>query len=140
MNSETTQKRLWSRAVALIGLMVCSFSQMYADTTYSQDPTLSDFTSTVTAYATFTGCASGCPYTPTTAILLAAGYPRVIGNTTSPIFASFSTSTNTIVAFDNIDHPGFGWDVFQYKIYGSTNGSSYTLLFDPQAVNEANMP
>jgi hypothetical protein len=135
MNSKRTQRRFWPRAVALIGLTGCSFSQIYAGTVYSQDPTLQDFTDTVTSYATFsTG------YQPTTAILLAANYPRVVGNTSSPINVSFTSPTNTIVAFDNIDHPGYGWDVFQYQILGSTDGTTYTLLFDPQAVNEANNP
>jgi hypothetical protein len=128
-------KGLWSRAVALIGLMGCGFTQVYATTIYSHDPTLSDFTSTVSTYATFAG-----GYQPTTAILLAANYPRVIGNSSSPINVSFSTATATIVVFDNIDHPGYGWDVFQYRILGSTDGVTYTLLFDPQAVNEVNNP
>ena len=96
---------------------------------------MSDFTSTISSYATFAG-----GYTPTTAILLAAGYPRVVGNTGSPIDVSFSTATATIVVFDNIDHPGYGWDVFQYKISGSNDGVNYTALFDPQTVNEANQP
>jgi hypothetical protein len=135
MNSKRTQRRLCSLAVALIGLTGCSFSQIYAATIYSQDPTLKDFTDTVTSYATFsTG------YLPTTAILLAANYPRVIGTSTSPINVSFLSATATIVAFDNIDHLGYGWDVFQYQILGSTDGLTYTLLFDPQAVNEANNP
>jgi hypothetical protein len=66
----------------------------------------------------------------------------VIGNSGSPIYVSFSSATADILAFDNIDHPGYGWDVFQYKIYGSTTGlaGSYTLLFDPETVNEANNP
>lgn len=145
MNRTKTQSRPWARAVALIiGLTGGSLSQVYAGPIiYSQDPTLSDFTSTVTSYATFTAASSGTiPYTPTTAILLAANYPREIGNSGSPIFVSFSSATADILAFDNIDHPGYGWDVFQYKIYGSTTGlaGSYTLLFDPETVNEANDP
>jgi hypothetical protein len=135
MNSKKNQRKLWPRAVALIGLTSCGFSQVYASTIYSQDPTLSDFTDTVSSYATFsTG------YQPTTAILLAANYPRVIGTTSSPLNVSFPNPTADIIAFDNIDHPGFAWDVFQYQILGSTDGVTYTLLFDPQTVNEANDP
>ena len=138
MNCRETLVRLWPRAVAIIGLIGCGLSQAHAGTIYSQDPTLKDFTDTVTSYATFS-LPSG-DYLPTTAILLAANYPRVIGNSTNPINVSFSSATNTIIAFDNIDHPGFAWDVFQYKISGSTDGVNYTPLFDPQTVNEANNP
>src|ERR1035438_4014162 len=144
MDMKKTQSRPWARAVALIGLMGGSLSQVYAGSiVYSQDPTLSDFTSTVTSYATFTAASSlTSPYTPTTAILSAINYPRVIGNTSSPIYVSFSSPTANILAFDNIDHLGYGWDVFQYAIYGSTTGlaGSYTLLFDPQTVSQANNP
>jgi hypothetical protein len=135
MNSKNTRRRLSSRAGALIGLIAWSFSPIYATTIYSQDPTLSDFTATVTSYATFAG-----GYQPTTAILLAANYARVVGNSTTPINVSFTAATSTIVAFDNIDHPGFAWDVFQYKILGSNDGTTFTPLFDPQTVNEPNNP
>ncbi len=137
MNSEKTGTKLWMRAVALIGLVGCGSNQVYAATIYSQDPTLSDFTDTVSSYATF---ATLSPYQPTTAILLAANYPRVIGNTSVPINVSFPNPTADIIVFDNIDHPGFAWDVFQYQILGSTDGVSFTPLFDPQTVNEANNP
>lgn len=125
----------WLRVAALVGVVGGGSTQAFAaQIIYSQDPTLSDFTDTVSTYATF----SDGNYTPTTAILLGSNYPRVVGNTSSPIYASFANPTASIVAFDNIDHLGNGWDVFQYKIYGSTDGTNYTLLFDPISVNEAN--
>lgn len=145
MIAKKTQNRTWARAVALIGLMGGSLSQVYADSIiYSQDPNLSDFTSTVASYGTFTAAASlpSSPYTPTTAILSASNYPRAIGYSSSPIYVSFSSATADILVFDNIDHLGYGWDVFQYKIYGSNTGlaGSYSLLFDPKTVNEADHP
>lgn len=135
MNSSKILQETWPRAVALIGLLGCGVTQVHATPIYSQDPTLSHFTSTVTEYATFAG-----GYQPTTAILLAANYVRVVGSTGNPVDVSFSTATANIVVFDNIDHLGYGWDVFQYKIWGSNDGVTYTALFDPQTVNEANQP
>lgn len=135
MNTTKIGKSPWFRTVAFTGMMGFGFTNVYASPVYSQDPTLSDFTSTVTSYAAFAG-----GYQPTTAILLAANYPRVIGTSSSPINVSFSNPTANIVVFDNIDHPGYGWDVFQYKILGSIDSIHYTLLFDPQKVNEANNP
>ena len=123
------------RAAALIGLMSLGLASSYGAMTYSQDGTLKDFTDTVTSYATFDG-----GYQPTAAILLAADYSRVVGDTTSPINVSFSDATANIVVFDNIDHPGYAWDVFQYAIFGSTDNVTYTALFDPPAVNEADNP
>ncbi len=59
----------------------------------------------------------------------------MIGFNGSPVDVTFGTATNQIVVFDNIDHPGQAWDVFQYEIFGSNNGgSSFTQLFDPKTV------
>lgn len=145
-------------AAALLGLGFTPYAN--ATTIYTNDPTLSDFTSTVSSYGTFISGADSAlgslstsnTYTPTTAILLAANYPRVDGGALAgniPVIVQFGSATSAILAFDNIDHLGFGWDVFQYKILGCTTtgsscnsdtGSNYTALFDPQTVNEANNP
>jgi hypothetical protein len=145
-------------AAALLGLGLTPYAN--AGTIYANDPTLSDFTSTVSSssYGTFISGAhsalgnlsTSTTYTPTTAILLAANYPRVDGGAMAgniPVIVQFGSATSTILAFDNIDHLGFGWDVFQYKILGCTTsscnsdtGSNYTALFDPRTVNEANNP
>ncbi len=158
MNGEKTPNKNWALAGVLIGLVGGSLTQVHADTViYSQDPTLSDFTATVApgSYGTFTSGSSlngpgglnvaidpSHPYTPTTAGLSAAGYDRVIGNVPHPIDVSFSSATADILVFDNVDHLGYAWDVFQYAIYGSATGlaGSYSLLFDPKTVNEANNP
>lgn len=125
--------------IAAFGALVLGFGPqaMAAQITYSQDSNLTDFTDTITSYGTFS-YNNGSTYTPTTSILLAPEYPRVIGYPAAPVYVSFASPTASIVAFDNIDHVGNAWDVFQYKIYGSTDGSSYSLLFDPISVNEAN--
>jgi hypothetical protein len=118
-------------------------------TVYSLDPNLSDFTATVSSYGTFISgqhtslgnLSTSTTYTPTNAILLGANYPRVVGGAlggNQPVIVQFGSATSTIVAFDNIDHIGNAWDVFQYHIWGSNDNSSYTDLFDPISVNEPN--
>jgi hypothetical protein len=121
-------------------LLAIGLSQAKATTIYSQDPTLADFTSTVSSYGTFTsgyGDGASIPYTPTTAGLLAGGYARVIGGPGwgGDVDVSFGAATANILVFDDIDHPGVGADVYQYQIFGSNDGSNYTLLFDPQGAN-----
>ena len=151
MNIRKFRNGLWSRAAALVGLLACGATQVYASTIYSQDPTLSDFTNTITEYGTFTSgllngpsgnqtLSNSSTYQPSTSTLLASGYPRVIGYGNSPINVSFSAATSNIVVFDNIDHLGYAWDVFQYKILGSNDGVNYSALFDPISVNEPNQP
>ena len=86
----------------LLALIVTAFgcaNVARAGVTYTQDPNLTDFTNGVSNYATFIGgnlnqycfpcipdvgtpeltLSSTTSYTPTTAILTAANYPRVIG-------------------------------------------------------------
>ena len=145
MNNKTARTSPVLRAAAVIGLVGLGLPSSYGATTYSHDGTLKDFTDTVSSYATFAGgsfdggsFAGG--YQPTSSILLAADYPRVIGNLGDPIYVSFAAATANIVVFDNIDHPGYAWDVFQYKISGSTDNVHFTELFNPAAVNEANIP
>jgi hypothetical protein len=136
---------------------------------YTQDSNLLDFTNGVTNYGTFIGgnlnqyCFPCIPnlglpepnlsptltYTPTTAILTAAQYPRVVGteltsNTTlNPIIVQFGAPISNILVFANIDHPT-NWDAFQYALYGGNfdtiNPSQidFTLLFDPTGVVGSN--
>jgi hypothetical protein len=112
---------------------------------YTQNPLLSDFTAGVQEYAKFIdGIFSGTlPYTPTTDILTAENYPRVIGRDANPpIVVEFPSAVSQILIFNNIDHVGFAWDAYQYNIYGGTaaanNVINFTLLFDPLSVNELN--
>ncbi len=102
---------------ALGALLTIGFSQAYGATIYGQDPNLSDFTSTVNSYGTFTsGTADGTslPYTPTTAGLLAEGYARIIGGPGwGTINVTFNSATSHILVFDDIDHAGVAADVYQ---------------------------
>lgn len=149
--SNTLRRRPNVRAAALIILCVCGLSPAYADVVYSQDTNLADFTSTITHYGTFTtgiyddaspgSCALGASYTcasasytPTTA-LLAGDAPRVIGNNSTignvVVDLGAGNASASIVVFDNIDHVGNAWDVFQYQIWGSNDGSTWTSIFNP---------
>jgi hypothetical protein len=120
---------------------------------YSQDTNLNHFTGSVQGgdYATFISGyiesrfaftdSSLKPYTPTTAILTAPAYPRVIGDGTTPVIVQFTSPVSDIVVFPNLDHVGnngsFGWDSYQYTIYGGNivgNVIDFTLLFDPLSV------
>lgn len=104
---------------AMFVLLACGMGQATAEgaTIYSQDPNLTDFTSTITTYGTFvSGTYQGLsgfatltpsnPFTPTSGTFASANYPRVIGGSTNPVDVTFGTATNQIVVFDNIDHPG----------------------------------
>jgi hypothetical protein len=106
-------------------------------TTYTSDTDLSHFTAGVTEYATFTNRASlfgALPGDTPTAGTIDAGY-RVYGDNFTPaILAKFSDATDSIRVFANIDHFGSQYDGYQYTIYGSTDGSNYTLLFDALTV------
>ena len=118
-------------------------------TTYTSDTNLADFTGMVTDYATFSNYSAGdvgSPYTPTSSTV-DAGY-RVYGGgslTGLPtnnnwILASFSGSVSSILVFPNIDHYGAGYDGYQYNIYGSNDGSTWTSLFDALTVTGSGEP
>jgi hypothetical protein len=133
----------------LIGLNQAAFGA----TVYALDPNLSDFTATVSSYGTFiNGQLSGggnlsgsSTYTPTNTLLLGLNYSRVVGGGLGgnlPVVVQFGVAgqTSTIVVFDNIDHLGRSWDVFQYHIWGSNDNTTYFDLFDPISVHEADNP
>jgi hypothetical protein len=130
---------------------------------YTSDPNISDFTTSLT-YATLSDFSSGdagtgavsaaypCTtnppgsYTPTAASV-ASGL-RVFCGTLSTglddasdwILASFPSPVSTIVVFPNIDHFGGAYDGYQYKIAGSNDGKTWTLLFDAVTVTGAGEP
>jgi hypothetical protein len=114
-----------------------------ANTVYTSDPNLSDFTSGVT-YGTFIAAPFGDggttpPYTPTTADV-AAGL-RVFGDDSSlPLVVEFASAVSDIRVFPNIDHFGFVYDGFQYTILGSNDGVIFTPLFDALTVAGAGEP
>ncbi len=51
------------------------------------------------------------------------------------ILATFPTAVSTIVVFPSIDHYGSAYDGYQYQIYGSNDGTTWTELFDALTVN-----
>ena len=126
INWTKNQKSTWVRAVALLGLIGVGLSSAFAGPIYSQDAILSDFTSTVSTYATFAG-----GYTPTTAILSAANYPRVIGHSANPIFVSFANPTA---------YPVYRLNILKNKGNGITQIAELELWADDVVVPAAALP
>jgi hypothetical protein len=124
---------------------------------YTQNTDIRNFTRSVREYATFidgfgnfrghTFLLPTQPYTPTNAILEAPDYGRILGGPASDppvVVVQFSHKVSNILVFPSIDHVGFGWDVFQYAVWGGTlnvtsNVVSFDLLFDPISVNKLDM-
>ena len=125
-----------------MGFVLSNASMAHA-TGYTSDPNLSDFF--VSPYAQFTQASSwdtvvscfpaSTPFSPTNATLMAGC--RVIGNDgITPIIVKFSSPQSAIRVFSNIDHFGSSYDGYQYAISGSTNGSTFSSLFN--AINTSN--
>ncbi|HUJ79597.1 MAG TPA: PEP-CTERM sorting domain-containing protein [Nitrospiria bacterium] len=117
-------------------------------TSYTSDTTLADFTGAVIEYATFSNFYGGdveSPYTPTSTDV-ANGYRVYSGGTVSGlsggdwILASFASPIANILVFPNIDHYGAAYDGYQYSIYGSNDGSTWTALFDAWTVSGSGEP
>jgi hypothetical protein len=124
---------------------------------YTNDGNLADFTNGVT-YATFTNFqngdapgtvqySTGNVYTPTTATLNHDYRVFSWNDSTVPglpsgdwILATFSKPESSIRVFPNIDHFGSAYDGFQYSIYGSNDGVTWTFLYDVQSVNGSGEP
>lgn len=136
----------------LIGaaLLGAALSPMAFATGYTQDGNLSDFTSNVSSYATFSnyfaGDVSG-PFTPTSSELATNGYRVYDGGSISGldpnnnwILASFASSVSSIRVFANIDHYGSPYDGYQYTIAGSNDGVNWTALYDTLTVAGAGEP
>jgi hypothetical protein len=134
---------LWSALLALFAMPAL------AQTTYTSDTNIADFTSQVSSYATLSnysgnqGCTSPT-FLPTASELATTGcrvydgtFP--IANTNLPsnnwILATFSSPVSSILVFPNIDHLGSAYDGYQYQIYGSNDGVAWTFLFDVTSVN-----
>jgi hypothetical protein len=115
-----------------------------AQTTYTNDPNIADFTAGIASYATLSNFSAGdvsSPFTPTSSELALSGSRVYNGTLTGTglsgsnwILATFSGPVSTIVVFPNIDHLGSGYDGYQYKIAGSNDGVNWTLLFDALTV------
>ena len=128
---------------------------------YTNSTQLSNFTDTVVpnGYGTFVAgnSAQSIPYTPTTAILAGSISPPRIIATGSPcsnivsfsgIIVEFTNAVSQVLVFPSLDHlnnhsgngnGSFGWDAYQYAIWGLTINSSNSvvnqkLLFDPTSL------
>ncbi len=136
------EKNLVLAAILAFGFSV---SAAQANTTYTADQTLSDFTSGVSEYATFVSAGTNWTNevsmgTAPTAATIAAGN-RVVGDgNTHPIVVSFSSAVSNIRVFANMDHLGSSYDGYQYTISGSNDGNNYTQLFDAKTVNGSGEP
>ena len=141
-------KILTIMAPLVIG-MAGSTGALQAGTTYTSDGNLADQTAGVGQYATFSNFSAGevsSPFTPTAAELAADEY-RVWEGGSLPglpdrdwILATFSASVASIRVFPNIDHFGASYDGYQYSIYGSNNGTTWTPLFDVLSVAGSGEP
>jgi YDG domain-containing protein len=126
-------------------LAATAVSQSFTVTTlYTSDSNLTDFTTPITTYGTFTTGTSDSntftlPYTPSVANI-AAGL-RVIGDgNEGPINVTFPSAVSKIRVFPNIDHYGLSYDGYQYNISGSNDGVNFTLLFDATSVAGSGEP
>lgn len=142
------------RSLSLCAAILSGAVAANATIIYTQDTNIADLTNGVTNYATFirgnqedgttgsTSLSNTVTYTPTTALLNAAGYDRVVGHDASPpVIVKFNSAVSQILVFPSLDHVfnhtgngngTFAWDAYQWDVYGSNDGINFTLLFDPQ--------
>jgi PEP-CTERM motif-containing protein len=137
------------KAVALLGVVAGLSAPAFA-TSYTQDPSLSDFTAGITNYATLSNFSAGdvgSPFTPTSAELATTG-ARVydggsltgLSSANNWILATFASSVGSIRVFANIDHLGSAYDGYQYTIQGSNDLATWTPLFDALTVTGSGEP
>jgi hypothetical protein len=131
---------------------LCSFAE--AATVYTSDANLSHFTSGISKFATFSNYQDGDVslggYTPTVASLNAGLRVFSWDYDTKPvaglaqggnwIIATFKKPEATIRVFPNIDHVGEAYDGYQYQIWGSNDGATWTPLFDATGVSGSGEP
>jgi hypothetical protein len=138
-------KRFLALAVSAAAIMCTGAASA---TTYTSDPTLGDFASPSSNFATLSDFASGdvgSPYTPTFTTLSSGlrVYDGTLAGDLPPnnwILATFSSPVSAIRVFPNIDHFGAAYDGFQYAIEGSNDLKTWTPLFDALSVSGAGEP
>jgi hypothetical protein len=118
--------------------------------TYTSDPRISDFTSQVSMYGTFSNYTQGDittpTFTPTSAELSSNGFRVFLGGTVTGlagsnwILVSFSSPVSSILVFPNIDHLEEPYDGYQYSIIGSNDSWNWTPLFDAMSVGGPRPP
>jgi hypothetical protein len=120
-----------------------------AATIYISDPTLGDFASASTNFATLSNFTKGdvsSPYATTFAGLSSGlrvydgGSLTGLPTTNNWILATFSSPTSVITVFPNIDHFGSAYDGYQYSIEGSNDLSTWTPLYDTLTVSGSGEP
>jgi len=124
----------------LISGLVLTTSLASGSITYTQDPNIHDFTSTVSMYAQFI-YGSGSPYTPTSADVESSTPPLVTGHV-GPVIVDFGAGNQTsqILIFNYIDHIGHAWDAYQpFRIYGSNDNVNYIQLSDALTASPADV-
>src|SRR5215831_1061813 len=118
-------------------------------TTYTGNPTLADFTASVSQFATLSNFSAGdtsSPYTPTATTVnmglrvFDGGSITGLPTNNNWILATFPSAVSSILVFPNIDHFGSAFDGYQYNIFGSNNGTTWTPLFDALTVNGSGEP
>ncbi|SIO46285.1 PEP-CTERM protein-sorting domain-containing protein [Bradyrhizobium erythrophlei] len=136
-----------SAAFLISGVALLTAASAAQATTYTSDPVLADFLTG--NYATLSNFSSGdtsSPYTPTNATISSGvrvyngGAVTGLDPANNWIQATFSTAISNIRVFSNIDHFGAPYDGYQYSIEGSTNGTSWTPLFDALSVTNSGEP
>lgn len=151
---------IWQCGLIIQVLALCALGSP-AQTRYTSDPNIADFTSQVSSYAAlsnYSGFTCGVsnavcdpngpnlpsPFTPTSDELAAYGvrvfdgtFPTA-GTNLPPnnnwLLATFAQPVASIMVFPNIDHYGSGFDGYQYQIYGSNDLANWTFLYDAQTV------
>jgi hypothetical protein len=140
-------KRSFTSLLGAVGLISAAVAANA--TTYTSDPTLADLTAGVNQYATFSNFSAGdtsSPYTPTATTLnnglgvFGGGSITGLPTNNNWILASFPSAVSSILVFPNIDHFGAAIDGYQYNIYGSNNGTTWTELFDALTVTGVSEP
>lgn len=140
------------RVLPIVGLVVAGMAgstSLYA-ITYTSDGNIADLTAGISQYATFSNFGAGdvgSPFTPTSSELAADGFRVYDGGSVTGlptdnnwIVATFGSAESAIRVFPNIDHYGTAYDGYQYMIYGSVNGTTWTPLFDTTGVNGSGEP
>jgi len=140
-----SHKLSWVAAALTVGAVgLISAAGPANATTYTSDPTLANFTAGVGQYATFSNFSAGdtsSPYTPTATTVnmglrvFAGGSITGLDPNNNWILATFPSAVSSILVFPNIDHFGSAFDGYQYTIFGSNNGTTWTPLFDALTVN-----
>jgi hypothetical protein len=124
-------------------VLISSASVASAAIIYTTDTNLSDYASSSTNFAVLSNFHAGDTSSSyaTTYSSLSSGLRVYDGGSVTGlsgsdyILASFNHPVDTIRVFPNMDHPGAGYDGYQYSIAGSNDGTHWTQLFNALTVS-----